>query len=101
MENTRKIFITLHTGYCGMDGHEGWIVPASSTQEELDDLAWERAVEHAAMYGVYPPDDKEDGEEEPVYSGYNIDGSWKEYDEKKHSPYLCYGSNSKPQFQEY
>ena len=104
MENTKKIIVHLEVGYCGMDTDEGWIVPVSMTEEELGEFCWQRACDHAEMYGYYPPNDdaEEDDEDEPDGDqiSNNIEGSWKDYDEKKHAGKLTYGTGG-PQFQEY
>lgn len=88
--NTRKIVLYLHTGYCGMDSHEFWEVSSTATDDELNDLAWERAKHNAEMYGIYPheeyaeePDFEEDSES---YSD-NIEGSFQDYNPDKHDGY--------------
>jgi hypothetical protein len=105
MENTKKIIVHLEVGYAGMDTNEGWIVPVSMTEEELGEFCWERACDHAEMYGYYPPsdgsDDMEDEDEMDTDGdnvSNNIDGSWKDYDEEKHAGKLTYGKGG-PQFQ--
>jgi len=86
----RKIYFTYHTGYCGMDSHEVVEFPNDVTDLELDDHAWQEALQHAESYGIYPPSDEdfdEDGfetEDSPCYSGENIEGSWEEYNPEEH-----------------
>jgi hypothetical protein len=71
----------MHTGYAGMDSHEAYLVPDHVTDNELDEWAYYKAVDHAESYGIYPP--SEDGfEEEGDYSGDNIDGSWRLFEDK-------------------
>lgn len=77
----RKILLTLRTGYAGMSAHEAWLIPEDVSDDDLDNWAWERAVDHADSYGIYPPSD-DDFEEEGDYSGDNIDGSWRLFEDK-------------------
>lgn len=67
-----------------MDNHEAWLIPDDVSDEDLDNWAWERAVDHAESYGIYPPneDGEEDEENEPEYSGDNIEGSWRLFEDK-------------------
>lgn len=96
----RKILLKLHTGYCGMDTHEGWSVPDTLTTNELDELADERAVEHAETYGIYRLGEDEEESPNTRYSGNNIEGSWVDYIEEKHAGCISFGTSS-PEFQEY
>jgi hypothetical protein len=88
----RKIVFGYHTGYYGMDSHEVVEFPDDVTDLELDDYAWEGAVQYAESYGIHPPSDEdfdEDGfeienEDSPCYSGENIEGWWEDYDPEKH-----------------
>lgn len=83
----RKIVLTLHTGFCGMDSHEFWKVSETATDAELNELCWERAKENADSYGIYPYseycDDPEFDEDDESYSD-NIEGSFEDYDPDKH-----------------
>lgn len=90
MSETRKIFVTCHTGYCGMDSYEFVEVSADTTDEELDEMVWQMAVENAERYGIYVIDDEYDGEDDE-YSGANIEGSWQYYDPEKHDRYAAGG----------
>jgi hypothetical protein len=75
-----------------MESHEVVEYPDDVTDLELDDDAWQGALDHAESYGIYPPSDEdfdEDGfeketEDSPCYSGENIDGFWEEYNSEKH-----------------
>jgi hypothetical protein len=99
--NTRKIVMFLHTGYCGMDAHEFWEVSSTATDEELGQLCWERAKDHAEMYGIYP---YEEYSEEPDFDEYdesyshNIEGSFTDYNPDKHDRHRVGGDTS---WQEY
>lgn len=102
MQETKKIIIHLSVGYCGMDSDEGWIVPADTTDAELDAFAYDLALGHAETYGYYPPDDENDEEDEDAAGDKisdNIEGSWKLYDEERDAGKLCYGNG--PQFNTY
>ena len=57
-------FVTLHTGYCGSVGYDILVMPADATQEQIDDAAWQMALENAAIYGYYPPSEGSDDWEE-------------------------------------
>jgi hypothetical protein len=98
MNNTRKIILTLRTGHAGRGTNEGWIVPDNLTDDELWVLADERAVENAESYGIYRLGEGEEASGD--YSGENIEGSWKEYDENKHAGCISFGTCG-PKFQEY
>jgi hypothetical protein len=92
----RKIVLFLHTGYCGMDSHEFWEVSETATDDELNDLCWERAVDHAGSYGVYPRDeyaDEPEFEDGDQYSD-NIEGSFQDYDPEEHDGHRVGGDTS-------
>ena len=96
----RKIVLFLHTGYCGMDSHEFWEVSETATDDELNELCWERAVDHAGSYGVYPRDeyaDEPEFEDGDQYSD-NIEGSFQDYDPEEHDGHRVGGDTS---WQEY
>jgi hypothetical protein len=87
----RKIIFHLEVGYAGMDATDNGLFSDNITDEELDQEAWERAVQHAESYGFYPysyeqeydeeyDDQEEDGDQ---YSD-NIEGWWEDYDPEKH-----------------
>ena len=93
----KKIVLFLHTGYCGMDAWEFWEVPEDATDDELDDLAWERAKDNAESYGIYPREEyanmADDFEDDESYSD-NIEGSWQDYDPEKHDGHRIGGDKS-------
>jgi hypothetical protein len=94
----KKYVLFLSTGFCGMDTAEAYLVPESTTQKELDAFAWQRAIEHAETYGIYPyPDDYEDYEDDE-YSD-DIQGYFVEYNEDKHKGHVTYGSAKEPDWQ--
>lgn len=88
----RKIYFSYHTGYAGMDMHEVVEYDDEVTDLELDDDAYYGALQNAETYGIYPPTDGDydedgnvrDSEENPSYTGDNIEGYWEEYNPKKH-----------------
>lgn len=80
----------MHTGYAGMTSHEAYLVPEGVPDDELDDWAYGGAVEHAASYGIYPPSD--DDEYESEYTGDNIEGTWRLFEEKDRGK-VTYGAN--------
>ena len=99
MQETKKIIIHLSVGYAGMDTNEGWEIPTSMTEEELDDFCWDRACDHAESYGYYPPNDEDQEGEDDDCDAYcgdkisnHIEGSWQDYDEKKHAGKISYGT---------
>lgn len=89
----------MHTGYAGMGSHEAYLVPDHISDEELDDWAYWKAVEHAESYGIYPPSE-DDEEEESEYSGENIDGSWRLFEDKDLGK-VTYGANDGPHWNTY
>jgi hypothetical protein len=90
----RKIIFHLETGECGSEGTENGLFPDDVTDERLNDEAWQRAVQHAESYGIYPESDLEDCStqdyEELVQSGEidnyssNVEGWWEDYDPEQH-----------------
>lgn len=85
----------MHTGYCGSDGHDILEMPADATDDEVQQAAWEMALENAAMYGYYPPadsdaewEDEEDMDTDGDNVSSNIEGFAVPYDPKKHDGYL-------------
>ena len=94
----RKILLTMHTGYAGMDSHEAYLVPDDISNDELDDWAYWKAVDHAESYGIYPPSDEDD--EESCYTGDNIDGHWRLFEEKDRGK-VIYGYNQEISWNNY
>lgn len=86
----RYIVFLLNAGMVGTDSAEFVEFDDDITYDELSEEAWERAVEHASMYGVYHTSEipDEHNEEEAnwrsdEYSD-NIEGYWEEYNPEKH-----------------
>jgi hypothetical protein len=105
-------FVTCHTGEVGSDSHEIMVLPADYTQEQVDDICWEMALDNAAMYGIYPPsdgdsswgeDEDEDdwGEDEDEddwgddRTSENIEGFAVPYDPEEHDGYSLVGDFTK------
>lgn len=84
----RKLFVTLRTGYCGMDAHELIEVPDDMTEDEINNEIWGMAVENASMYSIYTPSEDDDEDDEDFQDGSNIEGHYVEYDPEKHDGYL-------------
>lgn len=83
----RKLFVTLRTGYCGMDAHDLIEVPDYLSEEDINEEIWDMAVNHASSYGIYPPSD-EDEDDEDYQDWSNIEGIYEEYQPEKHDGYL-------------
>jgi hypothetical protein len=94
MENTRKIVVGMNAGFAGTDAYEFYIVPADITEEELQDFAWQRGVEHAEMYGIYPESeyDEEEVQADPESYSDNIDGWYEDYVPEKHDGHSMRGT---------
>lgn len=92
----KKIVFFLHTGYVGMESVEFCEYDDDVTDEQLDQEAWMFALQNAESYGIYPESDREIngelGEEFDDSYSYNIEGSWKIYDPKKHNGYTVSGT---------
>lgn len=101
----RLIVFSLGTGYAGMDSHDFEVFPDDVTEDELSEEAWQRAIQHAESYGIYPrsdyaddediSDEELDGEE---YSD-NIGGSWEDFDPKKHEGLVSGGGSATKLFE--
>ena len=102
MENQeyKKMVLHLDAGFAGMNDAEFWKIPVNISTSALSNFAWERACNHAEMYGIYPescrPDDF-DEEDEDSYSD-NIEGYFEDYDPEKHDGLRVGGDDS---WQEY
>ena len=93
MENQeyKKMVLHLDAGFAGMDGAEFWKIPVNISENDLSNLAWECACNHAEMYGIYPencrPDDLDEEEEDGDSYSDNIEGYFEDYDPKVHDGY--------------
>ena len=89
---TFKYFFKYETGQCGTDGYDVIEYDEQPTIEELDQDAWEGAVDNASMFGIYPmsdaPEDYEDDDYEGDEYSDDISGSWEVYNEEKHDAYI-------------
>ena len=71
------IVIRCSTGYCGMDSEEYFRLSQDYSEEELEDIASQLALDNAGMYGIYPESEySEDEEEDSYYDGSDIYGYW-------------------------
>ena len=89
----------MRTGYCGMTANEAWLIPESIPDNELDEWAYYKAVDHAGYYGIYPPseEDEDEDEKESGYSGENIEGNWRLFEDKDLGK-VTYGSKDTPKW---
>ena len=99
-----KIVIGVDAGFAGSDSMTAYILTKDYTDDELYDIAWHEALQHAEMYGIYPRDeDFEDGEEDDgegdQYSD-NIEGWWAFYNEKDHESHCLIGCDREVTFNE-
>ncbi len=101
----RLIVFSLDTGYCGTGSHEFEVFPDDVTEAELDDEAWERALNHAESYGIYTyeemPEDYNEEEADwnsDAYSG-NIEGYWEDFDPEKHDGLVPGGGSATDLFE--
>lgn len=86
----RYIVFRLNAGMVGTDEAQFEEFEDDISDDELSNEAWERALDHASSYGVYPtsemPDDYDEDEvtwQSDEYSD-NIEGYWEEYNPEKH-----------------
>lgn len=88
----RKLFVKYHTGYCGMDSYELVEVSDDDSDEDIAEMLYVQAVQHAESYGIEfctNGEECEDSECEYEHEGSsNIEASWELYDPKKHDCYL-------------
>ena len=100
MENQeyKKMVLHLGAGFAGMDATEFWKIPVNISENDLSNLAWERACNHAEMYGIYPencrPDDLDEEDDGGDSYSDNIEGYFEEYDPKVHDGYRIGGDDS-------
>ena len=100
MENQeyKKMVLHLDAGVAGMNDAEFWKIPVNISENDLSNLAWERALDHAEMYRIYPencrPEDFD--EEDAGYESYsdNIEGYFEDYDPEKHDGLRVGGDKS-------
>lgn len=97
----KKLIVKMNTGYAGMSAYDILIMPDDATEDEISEEAYYMAVQHAEMYGIYPPD--YDSEEDDVdMSGENIDGYViGEYDPAKHDQFRSGGGSFAEDFAHY
>ena len=90
MENQeyKKMVLHLDAGFAGMDATEFWKIPVNISENDLSNLAWECACNHAEMYGIYPencrPDDLDEEDDGGDSYSDNIEGYFEDYDPEKH-----------------
>jgi hypothetical protein len=97
---TKKMVLVLFA-CVGAEDYEFYNVPVDVSEDHLDQYAWERAVDFASSYGIYPEPDfsvaeNDDEDDDTEYSS-DISGHWDDYDAEKHDGHTISGS---PQWQE-
>lgn len=83
----RKLIVFMSTGYAGMDACDALLVEDSATEDEIQEEAWQLAIEHAESYGIYPYEeyaDEEDFDADSDSYSHNIDAWTEDYDPRKH-----------------
>ena len=99
MENQeyKKMVLHLDAGFAGISATEFWKIPVNISENDLSNLAWVCACNHAEMYGIYPescrPDDLDEEDDVDSYSD-NIEGYFEDYDQEKHDGYRVGGDDS-------
>ena len=86
---SKKMVLHLYTGILGTGVSFFYELNKDYTAEELDEYAYERAVEHAQQYDIYPPehlDEDQDIHEDKISN--MICGWWEEYDQEQHTYYV-------------
>lgn len=90
-----KIVIGMHAGQAGTDAMNAFILSRDVTTDQLDEVAWQEGLDHAASYSIYPSEDMPDDYDEEDIDGDeysdNIEGWWELYDEKEHEGKCSYG----------
>lgn len=98
----RKLIASLYTGYCGSDRHAAFTVDDDTTDEEINNIAYDMALEHADGYGYYPYPDNDDNDDD--YDEYNdgytygIEGAWEDYVPEEHDRYRAGGGSFEVDF---
>ena len=85
----RKIVFGGSGPTVGMDYCHAAYFEDDVTDAELDELAWDYAVQNAEMYG-FDYDTEAEGDYETVTNGEDIEGWWAEYDRDEHDGHLIH-----------
>lgn len=101
----KRIVIGMYCG-TGTDSMEAWLVPADIDENTLEDLALQSAMQHAEMYGIYPPGELEDWDSEEEWDEANhdfeaVDGWWENYNADKHDGRLLIGTQTEVYWNKY
>lgn len=83
----RKLVLFVDCGI-GTRSASAYLVDFEVSQEDLDNFAWEQAVEHGQMYGVELSDEDEDEDQG------EIAGWFEEYNAEEHDGQLMYGHDT-------
>lgn len=88
----------LYGGVTGTDSADFYLVPVGTSQEDLDNFAWQKAVDWAESFGIYPesdkPEDYDDEEDHGDEYSDNIEGWFEDYDADKHDGLRVGGDDS-------
>lgn len=91
MKKGDKIVVFLDAGMTGTDFSEFYELGSDYTDDELNSIIWNMALDNAETYGIYDANtyngDEEDAEEEEIELSYNIEGYYEIYDPKSHDMY--------------
>lgn len=82
----KRIYFSYENNQVGCEGNDCFEVEDDITDDELDEMAYCQAIDHASHYGIYMCDeecDDEDCESEHPGDGH-ISGSWELYDPAVH-----------------
>lgn len=92
----RLVFFKFGPGPTMM-GYDVLSVELDATDEELDHMAWEQAIDQTESYGSFylegevPDEDSEDYDEH-YFTDSDLHYEWAEYEPEKHDMFTCSGS---------
>jgi hypothetical protein len=93
----RKMVLIMDCGP-GMHQYEAFLVGDDVTEAQLNTYSWERGIEFASMYGIYPmsdmPEDFDEDEEGCMSNQYSddIEGYFVPFNEEEHDGWLTLGN---------
>lgn len=94
----------MSVGYAGMDACDILMMPDDATEDEVQEEAYQMAVQHAESYGYYPRYEYDLSDEDEELDGdHYTDGieGWAElYDPKKHDMKRSGGGSFADDFEE-
>lgn len=101
----RKIIVHCDNSKAlGCDSHEALLVEDTATDEEIDEIAFDMACEHASSYWSIVDDSDDINEDYETYDDYifveQIDASWEDYDAEKHDMLKAGGGSFADDFEQ-